>query len=251
MLTYRVKLPDFEGPLDLLLFFVKRDELNIYDIPIAKITRDFLEYIHLMQMLDLDIASEFIVMASTLMQIKARMLIPRQESEVEDEEEDPRAELVRRLIEYKKFKEISHKLGELEDEASRIYYRQFFKADRKDYVGEYETHEFLKDVSLFDLLTAFKMALEKVGQETAHEISIAPYTIEDEMNIILSRLSEVSNFRFNEIIQDYTERSRIIVSFLALLELARCGKVKLYQDKMFGEIFISRVNSDVKLADAI
>ena len=101
-MKYKVKLPYFEGPLDLLLFFVKRDELNIYDIPISKITKDFLEYIHFMQMLDLEIASEFIVMASTLMQIKAKMLLPKPETDTDEEEEDPRTELVKRLLEYKK-----------------------------------------------------------------------------------------------------------------------------------------------------
>jgi segregation and condensation protein A len=235
-MKYKIKLPYFEGPLDLLLFFVKRDELNIYDIPIAKITKEFLEYIHLMQMLDLEVASEFIVMASTLMQIKAKMLLPKPEVEGEEEEEDPRAELARRLAEYKKFKELAFEFSKMEDEAGKFFYRGYFKSDARDYFEEDE--EFLKDVSLFDLLTAFKRALEGTRETVYHEIETQNYKVEDEMENILSRLKFKRKFSFNEIIDSYVEKARIIVAFLALLELARLKKIRISQEEVFGELII-------------
>jgi segregation and condensation protein A len=235
-MKYKIKLPYFEGPLDLLLFFVKRDELNIYDIPIAKITKEFLEYIHLMQMLDLEVASEFIVMASTLMQIKAKMLLPKPEVEGEEEEEDPRAELARRLAEYKKFKELAFEFSKMEDEAGKFFYRGYFKNDARDYFEEDE--EFLKDVSLFDLLTAFKRALEGARETVYHEIETQNYKIEDEMENILNRLKFKRKFSFNEIIDSYVEKARIIVAFLALLELARLKKIRISQEEVFGELII-------------
>ena len=235
-MKYKIKLPYFEGPLDLLLFFVKRDELNIYDIPIAKITKEFLEYIHLMQMLDLEVASEFIVMASTLMQIKAKMLLPKPEVEGEEEEEDPRTELARRLAEYKKFKELAFEFSKMEDEAGKFFYRGYFKNDARDYFEEDE--EFLKDVSLFDLLTAFKRALEGARETVYHEIETQNYKVEDEMENILNRLKFKRKFSFNEIIDSYVEKARIIVAFLALLELARLKKIRISQEEVFGELII-------------
>jgi segregation and condensation protein A len=235
-MKYKIKLPYFEGPLDLLLFFVKRDELNIYDIPIAKITKEFLEYIHLMQMLDLEVASEFIVMASTLMQIKAKMLLPKPEVEGEEEEEDPRAELARRLAEYKKFKELAIEFSKMEDEAGKFFYRGYFKNDARDYFEEDE--EFLKDVSLFDLLTAFKRALEGARETVYHEIETQNYKVEDEMENILNRLKFKRKFSFNEIIDSYVEKARIIVAFLALLELARLKKIRISQEEVFGELIV-------------
>ncbi len=147
---YRVKLSEFEGPLDLLLFFIRRDELDIHDIPISKITREFLEYLHLMATLDLEVAGDFILMAATLMQIKVRMLLPRVEGM--EEEEDPRAELVRRLIEYKRFKEMSLHMEKMDDEQRRVYYRRFFHADPREHLpGEDEETAQGRDVIQFHL----------------------------------------------------------------------------------------------------
>ncbi|CUS82028.1 condensin subunit ScpA [Candidatus Kryptobacter tengchongensis] len=250
-MKYKIKLPYFEGPLDLLLFFVKRDELNIYDIPISKITKDFLEYIHLMQMLDLEIASEFIVMASTLMQIKAKMLLPKPETE-DEEEEDPRTELVKRLLEYKKFKELANEFSKMEDEAGKIYYRQYFKHDVKDYHDDEELYDFLKDVSLFDLLMAFKSVFEKAKEKEFHEVESQIYKVEDEIENILNRLKFHDRFSFNEILTDHAEKIKIIVAFLAILELAKLRKIKLSQQDTFGEIIIERAfDPQERYADAI
>src|SRR3990172_8797775 len=147
-MSYRIKLQEFEGPLDLLLFFIKRDELDIYDIPISRITKEFLEYIHFMQELDLEVAGDFIVMAAELMQIKVRMLLPREPGE--EEEEDPRAELVRRLLEYKRYKEMTTYLSALETEQSKLYYRQGFHSDPKRLTLE-DQEESLKNITMFNL----------------------------------------------------------------------------------------------------
>ena len=167
---YRVKLTEFEGPLDLLLFFIRRDELEIEDIPISRITREFLDYLHVMAQLDLEIAGDFIVMAATLMQIKVRMLLPRDENA--EEEEDPRAELVRRLIEYKRFKELSQQMGTLEEEQRRVYYRKFFAADTHEEPAEVK-EETLADVSLFNLIAAFRGAMDHMPRKVVHEVALS------------------------------------------------------------------------------
>src|SRR5699024_6915594 len=148
-LMYRVQLKNFEGPLDLLLFFIKRDELEIYDIPVSYITEQFLEYIRLLEELDLDVASEFILMASMLMSIKAKMMLPKEESDDEElDESDPRYELVQRLLEYKRYKEMAGKMSDIEIEAQKKHYRGYHKADG---VEKQASGEALKDVTMFDL----------------------------------------------------------------------------------------------------
>lgn len=151
---YRVQLNNFEGPLDLLLFFIKRDELDIYDIPISYITKQFLEYINLLEELDLDVASEFILMASMLMSIKAKMMLPREDSDEEElDETDPRYELVQRLLEYKRYKEMSEKMADMDEETRKKYMRGYPEADT---VEQQATGEALQDVTMFDLIAAFK-----------------------------------------------------------------------------------------------
>lgn len=150
---YKIKLDQFEGPLDLLLFFIKRDELNIYDIPISKITKEFLEYVNLIKMLDLEVAGDFILMASTLMHIKVRLLLPREVDE-KGEEIDPRAELIQALLEYKKYKEMSEELAFFETNQRKINYRGNYSEDEKETPPDYEV--LLKNVTIFDLAKAFK-----------------------------------------------------------------------------------------------
>ncbi len=237
---YVVSLANFEGPLDLLLFFIKRDELDIYDIPIARITEEFLLYTHAMQALDLELAGEFIVMAATLMQIKAKMLLPKPErGPDEEEEEDPRAELVRRLLEYKQYKEVAEQLRGREDEQRYVYYRQFFKADEK--VIPLETAEdALKNVTLFDLLTAFKRALDRAPKKTVHEVEQISYTVEEQTEYILSIFTHRSQVTFFELV-DRIERVGIIVTFLALLELIKNRFVAFQQDDNFEDILLYKL----------
>ena len=215
---YRVKLTNFEGPLDLLLFFIKRDELDIYDIPISRITQEFLEYLHLMSALDLEVAGDFIVMAATLMQIKVRMLLPKQEGE--EAEEDPRAELVRRLIEYKRFKEMSQELSGLEDEQRKVHYRKFFRADEKT-VEEPDGADILKDVSLFNLIAAFKTALDHMPKKVIHEVNLPNVSVEEQMNFTLDFLRVNGDTSVLRLVAHMTEKIRIIVTIIALLELTK------------------------------
>jgi segregation and condensation protein A len=237
---YVVSLSNFEGPLDLLLFFIKRDELDIYDIPIARITEEFLLYTQALQALDLEQAGEFIVMAATLMQIKAKMLLPKPErGPSEEDEEDPRAELVRRLLEYKQYKEVAEDLKTREEEHRYVYYRQFFKADEK-VIAEETPEEILKNVTLFDLLTAFKRALDRAPKRDVHVVEKISYTIEEQTEYILSLFTHRSQVTFFEMI-DRMERIGVLVTFLALLELIKNQFVAFHQDDSFEDILIYKL----------
>ena len=215
---YRVKLTDFEGPLDLLLFFIKRDELDIYNIPIARITQEFLEYLHLMASLDLEVAGDFIVMAATLMQIKVRMLLPRDENAID--EEDPRAELVRRLIEYKRFKEMSQEMAAIEEEQRKIHYRSLFQADTRIQFEE-DSGDILKDVSLFNLIAAFKTAMDHMPKKVIHEVNLLNVSVDEQMSFVMDFLRLHGQTTLRRLVGHMTEKLRIIVTVIALLELTK------------------------------
>jgi segregation and condensation protein A len=238
---YVVSLSNFEGPLDLLLFFIKRDELDIYDIPIAKIAGEFLLYTQALQMLDLEQAGEFIVMAATLMQIKAKMLLPQPErGENEEEEEDPRAELVRRLLEYKQYKEVADHLRSREEDQRYVYYRQFFKADEK-IIPEETPEDSLRNVTLFDLLAAFKKAIDRAPKrKDVHVVEQISYTVEEQTEYILSLFSHRSQVTFFDLI-GRMERLGTIVTFLALLELIKNKFLAFHQDDSFEDILLYKL----------
>ena len=242
MHNYRVKLENFEGPLDLLLFFIKRDELDIYDIPIARITQEYLEYLHLMSTLDLEVAGEFIVMAATLMQIKVKMLLPRQENE--DLEEDPRAELVRRLIEYKRFKEMSLEFSRLEDEQRKVHYRKYFHSDPKLHMLE-ENEDPLKDVSLFNLISAFKSTLDHTPRKVVHQVELPSVSIDEQMSFTLDFLRVHGQTTFLDLIAHMTERIRIIVTIIALLEMVKNKVISLAPVDGQDDILIRSANNNV------
>jgi segregation and condensation protein A len=233
---YRVKLTDFEGPLDLLLFFIKRDELDIYNIPISKITQEFLEYLHLMATLDLEVAGDFIVMAATLMQIKVRMLLPR-EVGPDGEEEDPRAELVRRLIEYKRYKEMSQEFSTIEDEQRKIYYRKFFQADPAIQAEEAE-QDLLKDITLFNLIAAYKKALESMPRRVVHEVQLFNVTIEEQMSYTLDYLRVNKKATLLNLVGHMTEKLRVIVTIIALLEMTKNKVIALLPHEREDDIII-------------
>ncbi|MDI6765897.1 MAG: segregation/condensation protein A [Bacteroidota bacterium] len=215
---YRVKLPIFEGPLDLLLFFIKRDELDIYDIPLAKITKEFLEYIQMLQELDLEIAGDFIVMAAELMQIKVRMLLPKAPGE--EVGEDPRADLVRRLLEYKRYKEASTVLSSLEDESGKLFYRQGFHSDQKKITLE-DQEVSLKNITMFNLISAFKRVLESVPKKIYHDIELMNVTIDEQMSYIADVFRLREEITFFELVSHMTEKIRIIVTIIAMLEMVK------------------------------
>lgn len=223
---YRVQLKNFEGPLDLLLFFIKRDELDIYDIPISYITKQFLEYLNLMEELDLDVASEFILMASMLMSIKAKMMLPQEESDEELDEHDPRYELVQQLLEYKRYKEMAGKMENIADEAQKSYFRGYQEADQ---VNKQASGEALKDVTMFDLMAAFKKVLADIKKQDAiHHVEKIEFSIEDQTEYVLDRLQESGRTAFRTMCRELKNRTQIVVTFLAILEMLKERQINLY-----------------------
>jgi len=240
---YRIKLSDFEGPLDLLLFFIKRDELDIYDIPIAKITKDFLEYLQYLQELDLDIAGEFIVTAAELMQIKVQLLLPRMDGSGE-EELDPRAELVRRLLDYKRYKEMAGELQTMSEEQSKISYRKNFAYDQK-LVEDPDEENLLRDVSLFDLIAAFKYVVDRMPRKHVHEINKLNVTLEDQIQYILNYFNDKTETTFLQMVASMAEKIRIVVTFIALLELIKQKQIGVRQVDPYGEMMIVKLPTEV------
>lgn len=236
-LPLKVKLEVFEGPLDLLLFLIKKNEIDIYDIPMAVITQQYLEYLEMMKNLNLDVAGEFLLMAATLLHIKSRMLLPIPEEEQvegEREVEDPRAELVRRLLEYQRFKEAALELskGPLLDR--EVFIRHFF--GEKSFEGGEEAAG--GEVSLFDLLEAMKRVLQSLPPEEFQEISAEHLNIKDKILQIMERLWEAESVAFTELFTSSIPRREVILTFLALLELLRLRMIKVYQAESFGAIRI-------------
>ncbi len=236
---YQVRLEVFEGPLDLLLYLIRREELNIYDIPIERITAQYLDYLDMMQMLDLSIAGEFLVMAATLMMIKSRMLLPPEEraATVEDEEEaDPRWDLVRRLVEYKKFKDAARFLEQLERRQSDVFTRhEVVEPGAEVPVGP----PTLADVSIFDLLGAFQAALKRIGaHEDLREIFAERFTVGEKIDELLERLREQGEVSVTRLFERMRSRHEIVVTFLAMLELIRLQQIEAVQRGTFGEIVI-------------
>lgn len=241
---YKIRLEHFEGPLDLLLFFIKRDELNIYDIPIAKITSEFLEYVNLIKILDLEIAGDFILMASTLMHIKVRMLLPREVDE-KGEEIDPRAELVQRLLEYKRYKEMAEEMSFLESAQRKLFWRGNFSADEVEHPPELET--LLRNVSVYDLAKVFRRILENVKQEVVHEIHKIPVSIDDQIAFILGELNKYNELHFISLITPLREKIRIVVTFIALLELVKAQQIGIRESSDFNDFILYLIHDGYNL----
>lgn len=237
--AWQVKLPIFEGPLDLLLYLIKRDELDIYDIPIEKITREYVDYLKAMELMDLEIAGEYLVMAATLLYIKSRMLLPvdQQPPEEEMEEEDPRWELVRQLVEYKKFKEAAEQLGDL----GAIREMMFLRGDSKLPLDQEAAPTLTGEVTVFDLLTALQRVLDRIAQREKTElIEVDRFTVAEKIALITQQLQLKERLLFSELFQDAISRPEVVVTFLAILELAKMKQLQLQQGEVFGEIILSR-----------
>lgn len=237
-LPLKVKLEVFEGPLDLLLHLIKKNEIDIYDIPITIITQQYLDYLEVMKSLNLDIAGEFLLMAATLLHIKSKMLLPPTDDELGEEnaegEEDPRAELVRRLLEYQRFKEAAlemncHDLLDREVFTRTFFQEEFLKEAEEAVAGE---------ATLFDLLEALKKVLETVPPEEFQEISLEHLSLKDKINAVMEALWEKETLSFQELFSTATPRREVIVTFLALLELLRLRMIKIHQPEHFGTIRI-------------
>jgi len=226
------KLPRFEGPLDLLLHLIKRDEIDIHDIPIAHITKQYLQYIELMRMLDLDVAGEFLVMAATLMRIKAKMLLPLPSTTEEEEEGDPREELVQRLLEYRLYKEAAIGLGEHEGERRTLHERG--NPPTEDDAGPLP----LAPATLFDLLGALQRVMARRKEEPVYSVETEGYDIEEMMSLLARTVAEDGQVLFSAIMLRARARMEIIVSFMALLELIKLGTVTCVQEANFADILI-------------
>jgi len=236
LLNYRVELDVFAGPLDLLLYLVQRDEIDILDIPIAHITQQYLEHLEVLETIDMALAGEFLVMASTLMEIKSRMLLPQQEPE-EQSEEDPRRELVRQLLEYRKYREAAQTLQQLGEEAALIYTRA--PQRQTDHPSDAESECLFQGVQVWDLVAAFGRLLRDTATMAAASRVVYDETpIHVHMEQILQRLAQQGPVAFSDLFEGAVDRSRLVGVFLALLELVKAGKVRAEQNELFGEIWI-------------
>jgi segregation and condensation protein A len=232
---YKIKLNTFEGPLDLLLFFIRRDELDIYDIPISRITKEFIEYLHLLEQLDLEVAGDFLLMASTLMQIKVRMLLPKEINE-KGEEIDPRADLVNALIEYKRYKEMTDEFSFLESNQRKVTYRGNYEQDEVEHQPDLDV--LLKNITLFDLIKAFQNAIKEKPKEVFHNIEKLNVTIDEQIDFILEKVQQVGKVNFINLVVGFTEKMRVVVTFIALLELVKMGKIGLNESPIFNDFEI-------------
>jgi len=228
---YRLKLDVFEGPFDLLLYLIKKDEIDIYDIPIAKITDQYLDFLETMRRQGIDIASEWLVMAATLVQIKSRMLLPLEEDrphELEDEP-DPRLELIEKLIEYRKYREIAHDL-----ERRELREMDFFRKS----LWEPEEEESFMEVDLYDLISAFKNVVDYAAPTPFTEVLRDEYPVEDKMEDIKERLRQKRSISWKEVFAEGKALAEMVAILLAILELIRLGKLRVRQRKSFGDIRI-------------
>ena len=245
---YRVDLEVFEGPLDLLLYLINREEVDIYDIPIETITTQYMSYLDMMRMLDLNIAGEFIVMAATLMMIKSRMLLPvedRSDEEEEEEEADPRWDLVRQLVEYKRFKDAAGLLQDFELTQENVF-AQGGEPIIPEEVDAKAAECSLDDVSLFDLLSAFQEVLKGVPEDEWGHLEPIVWSVPDKIDAILKLTSAGGEVRFSGLFSKNAHRTEVIVTFLALLELLRLRQVTIRQTTVFGEIEIRSVPDGVE-----
>lgn len=244
---FAIRLPTFEGPMDLLLYLIRRSEVDIYDIPIERVTEQYIEILGSMETLDLEVAGEFFVMASTLMYIKSRMLLPKSDQgnneDVEDDDIDPRWELVQQLLEYRKFKEAAEDIRKLilssNDLISRVGPRDALEAVERP----------LKPVDRVDLWNIFNSVLRRLAERIDEgQINAEQVTVADRMELVLVRIKHKDNFLFSDLFESSTTITTIVATFLAILELTRLNKITLKQDRAFADIRCMRVETHVPTA---
>ena len=244
------KINEFQGPLDLLLHLIEKNKFNIFDIPIVEITEQYLEYVNAMQESNLDVMSEFLVMAATLISIKAKMLLPKEEEE-EEEEDDPRAELVRRLLEYKMYKYASYELKDMEMDAVKSYYKSASIPDEvKQYKEEIDPAEVVGDTTLAMLNQIFNQVMKRTVDRVDpirskfSTIEKEEVRIEDKMDEIRTSVKGLKGINFRTLLEMQATRINIIVTFLAILELMKVGDIVIKQDELFGDIIIDSLEID-------
>jgi segregation and condensation protein A len=250
-MTFEIKLPLFEGPFDLLLFFIERDELDIYDIPISKITAEFLEYLHQLEKMNMEVASEFIFVAATLMRIKAKMLLPRPELDEQGTEIDPRDELVKHLLEYKKYKSVVAQLAFWEEEWMFTEKRGNIQKELQSLSNPGTVEAELQDVDLYKLLKVYQRVIDRYEKEKnkpRHEVVEFPFTIASQRDFVLNKVLTKGRVSFVELIEEMPGKIAIIFNFLAILDLLQQRLITMYLGEGFNNFWIDKsteVESDI------
>ncbi|MBD8489532.1 segregation/condensation protein A [Echinicola sp. CAU 1574] len=242
-MSFEIKLPLFEGPFDLLLFFIERDELDIYDIPISKITHDFLDYLQHLEKMEIEVASEFILVAATLMKIKSKMLIPRPELDENGEEIDPREELIKHLLEYKRYKSVISDLSEMEAERMTKEKRGNIAAELKELSKIDNVESEIQDLDLYKILKVFQKVMAKYASrtdETTHTVIQYPYTIDQQKNFVLDKISFKKRMPFSEFIEYKPDKIFVIYTFLAILELLQLSMVTIKLGEGFNNFWVEK-----------
>lgn len=242
-MSFEIKLPLFEGPFDLMLFFIERDELDIYDIPISKITHDFLDYIHHLEKMEIEVASDFILFAATLMKIKSRMLLPRPELDEKGEEIDPREELIRNLLEYKKYKSVIEDLAQLEADRLSKEKRGNLARELIELSKTEDVEAELQHVDLYKLLKVFQKCMARLASrvdETKHTVIQYPYTIEQQKDFVLEKISFKKKVPFDEFIHHNPEKIFVIYTFLAILELLQLSLVTIIIGEGYNNFWVEK-----------
>ena len=239
---YKIQLNNFEGPIDLLLYFIRRDELDIYDIPIAKITKEFIDAVEEWERVQLHVAGDFIVMASTLMRIKAKLLLPRPELGDDGEIIDPRKELVQQLVEYKRFKDVAEMLKNLSGERDQKFCRQLEPIILTDELDSEEN--IILDVTLYDLARFFKSVMDNMPVVSQFELHREPVRLEKQKEFIFRYIDGDGRLKFSTILDKLKTRMEIVVTFLAVLDLVREGICRLTQNKVFGDLELQKIGSE-------
>jgi len=242
--AYQVELTGFQGPMDLLLHLIDREQVDIYDIPIARITDQFIRHIEVMQTISLDKAGEFIAMAATLLVIKMKMLMPSHRDDEDDEMEDPRAELVRKLLEYRRFKEAAESLQEREAERQAYHLRQ----TRFPFTGDLDLEPQLR-IEMFDLLSALAGIFDRMQSRTVHDVVREAYTVEEKMSLIEEKVGSGGTVRFEELFSGDTIKMEVIVTFIAILEMVKRGRLQFMQTEPRGPIWIQHPGVDREVGD--
>lgn len=242
-MSYRLKLEVFEGPLDLLLYLIKKNDVDICDIPVARITEQYMQYIQMMQLLDLELVGDFLVMAATLLQIKSRMLLPP-DPQAEVAQGDPREELIKRLNEYKRFKEIADEL-QLKEAIRKDFFPRAMDEATINQMKE-DAKEVYFEANLFDLITALSEALKKLPEEVIHEIIKEDYTIDQKIHEILHIMLNAPRMMLTDLFRKSRTKIEAIVTFMAILELIRLKEIKVIQKNLFGEIEVLRNKENIE-----
>ncbi|MBO3699388.1 ScpA family protein [Roseivirga sp. E12] len=247
-MSFEIKLPLFEGPFDLLLFFIQRDELDIHDIPINKITSDFLDYLHRLEQMNVEVASEFILVAATLMRIKAKMLLPRPVLDEEGNEVDPREELVRHLLEYKKYKSVIEELSNLEGDRLQKEKRGNITKELRKLAESSNVEAELQDIDLYKLLKVYQRVVSRFEYEQkkpTHQVVQYPYSISTQRQFVLDKLADSPRLSFTELIAFEPNKIAVIFNFLSILDLLQMRKITMHLGEGFNNFWVEKIEDQL------